>query len=107
MGDDPAISTLAATMIAEQGKIPQSWAPYFPEQAAFTYPPGYPSIVASLYLLDPSTSMPNLVSLFIGFFAIIHAQIFVVVRRIFHSYKKALFCNLGHFVNLKSCRYFF
>ncbi len=82
MGDDPATSTLAATMIAQQGEIPQSWAPYFPEQAQFTYPPGYPSIIAFLYLLDPSISMSTLVCFFSAFFAIIHGEIFVLTRSI-------------------------
>ncbi len=90
LGDDPATSTLAATMIAQQGKIPQSWAPYFPEQSQFTYPPGYPSVIAFLYLLDPSTSMPILVSLFSAFFAIIHGEIFVLTRRISHDNRIAL-----------------
>ena len=64
MGDDPATPTLAATMIVQQGKIPQSWAPYFPEQSSFTYPPGYPSVIAFLYLLDPLLPIPALASLF-------------------------------------------
>jgi hypothetical protein len=85
MGDDPATSTLAANLIVQQGKIPQSWAPYFPEQSHFTFPPAYPSIMAFLYLLDPSMSMPILVSLFSLFFAIIHAQIFVLTRRVLHD----------------------
>ena len=85
MGDDPATSTLAANLIVQQGKIPQSWAPYFPEQSLFTYPPAYPSIMAFLNLLDPSMSMPILVSLFSLFFAIIHAQIFVLTRRVMHD----------------------
>ena len=85
MGDDPATSTLAADLIFQQGKIPQSWGPYFPEQSHFTYPPAYPSIIAFLYFLDPSMSMPILVSLFSLFFAIIHAQIFVLTRRILHD----------------------
>ena len=59
-GDDPASPTLVATMIVQQGKIPQSWAPYFAEQTSFTYPPGYPSVLAFLYLLDASNSMPAL-----------------------------------------------
>ena len=90
MGDDPATSTLAATMIAQQSKIPQSWAPYFPEQSKFTYPPGYPSVVAYLYLLDPSLSMPILVSLFSAFFAIIHGEIFVLTRKVLHDDRIAL-----------------
>jgi hypothetical protein len=90
MGDDPATSTLAATMIAQQGKIPQSWAPYFPEQSQFTYPPGYPSVIAFLYLLDPSVSTPILVSLFSAFFAIIPGEIFVLTRRISHDNRIAL-----------------
>lgn len=90
MGDDPATSTLAATMIAQQGKIPTSWAPYFPEQTQFTYPPGYPSIIAFLYVLDPSVSMPILVSLFSAFFAIIHGEIFVLTRRVSHDNRIAL-----------------
>jgi len=90
MGDDPATSTLAATMIVQQGEIPQSWAPYFPEQTQFTYPPGYPSVIAFLYLLDPTVSMPALVSLFSAFFAIIHGEIFVLTRRLFNDYRVAL-----------------
>jgi hypothetical protein len=90
MGDDPATSTLAATMIAQQGKIPKSWAPYFPEQTQFTFPPGYPSVVAFLYLLDPSVSMPMLVSFFSAFFAIIHGEIFVLTRRVLHDIRIAL-----------------
>jgi hypothetical protein len=82
IGDDPATSTLAATMIAQQGKIPQSWAPYFPEQTSFTYPPAYPSVLAFLYLLDPSCSIPVLAALFAAFFAVIHGQIFVLARKI-------------------------
>lgn len=90
MGDDPATSTLAATMIAQQGKIPQSWAPYFPEQTSFTFPPGYPSVIAFLYLLDPLMSMPVLVSLFSVFFAIIHGEIFILTRRVLHDDRIAL-----------------
>ena len=90
MGDDPTTSTLAATMIAQQGKIPQSWAPYFPEQSSFTYPPGYPSVIAFLYVLDPSCSMPLLVSLFSIFFAMIHSEIFVLTRRVLHDDRIAL-----------------
>lgn len=90
MGDDSATSTFAATLIAEQGKIPQSWAPYFPEQTHFAFSPGYPSVIASLYILDPSVSMPILVSFFTAFFALIHAQVFVLVKKIFHDYKIAL-----------------
>jgi hypothetical protein len=90
MGDDPATSTLAATMIVQQGKIPQSWAPYFPEQSSFTFPPGYPSVIAFLYLLDPLMSMPVLVSLFSVFFAIIHGEIFVLTRRVVHDHRVAL-----------------
>lgn len=80
MGDDPATSTLAATLIAQQNKIPQSWAPYFPEQSQFSYPPAYPSVIAFLYRLDPSMSMPILVTLFSAFFAIIHGEIFVLTQ---------------------------
>ena len=90
MGDDPATSTLAATMIAQQGKIPQSWAPYFPEQAQFTYPPAYPSVIAFFHLLNPAISMPILVSLFSVFFAIIHAQIFVLTRKLVRNDRIAL-----------------
>ena len=90
MGDDPATSTLAATMIAQQGKIPQSWAPYFPEQTQFPYPPAYPSVIAFFYLLNPAISMPILVSLFSVFFAIIHAQIFVLTRKLVHNDRIAL-----------------
>ena len=90
MGDDPATSTFAATLIADQGKIPQSWAPYYPEQTAFTFPPGYPSVIAFLYLLDPLDIMPVLVALFSGFFAIIHGVIFVLTRRVFNDYRIAL-----------------
>jgi hypothetical protein len=90
MGDDPVTSSLAATLIVEQGKIPQSWAPYFPEQSQFTYPPGYPSVMAFLYLLDPSLSMPVLVSLFALFFAIIPAEIFVVTRKVLQNDRIAL-----------------
>ena len=82
MGDDPATSTLAATMIAQQGKIPPSWAPYFPEQASFTFPPGYPSVIAFLYLIDPVSPMPFLVALFSVFFAVIHGAVFVLTRRV-------------------------
>jgi hypothetical protein len=90
LGDDPATSTLAATLIAQQGKIPQSWAPYFLGQSQFTFPPGYPSVIAFLYLLDPSMSMPILVSLFSAFFAIIHGEIFVLTRKISHDNRIAL-----------------
>jgi hypothetical protein len=90
MGDDPATSTLAATLIAQQGTIPQSWAPYFPEQAQFAYSPGYPSVIAFLYLLDPSLSMPTLVALFTLFFAIIPAQVFILTRRILNDDRIAL-----------------
>jgi hypothetical protein len=90
MGDDPATSTLAAALIVQQGKIPQSWAPYFPEQSSFTYPPAYPSVIAFLYFLDSSLSMPTLVSLFSAFFAIIHGEIFVVTRRVMHDDRIAL-----------------
>jgi len=90
MGDDPATSTLAATMIAQQGKIPQSWAPYFPEQTQFAFPPGYPSVIAFLYLLDPSLSMPMLVSFFTAFFALIHGEIFVLTRKVFNDDRKAI-----------------
>ncbi len=90
LGDDPTTSTLAATMITQQGKIPQSWAPYFPEQSSFTYPPGYPSVIAFLYLLDPSGSMPVLVSLFSVFFAIVHSEIFVLTSRVLHDDRIAL-----------------
>jgi hypothetical protein len=89
-GDDPATSTLAATMIVQQGKIPQSWAPYFPEQSSFTYPPGYPSVIAFLYLLDPLLPMPVLVSLFSVFFAVTHGQIFVLTRRVSDDHRAAL-----------------
>jgi len=89
-GDDPATSTLAATMIVQQGKIPQSWAPYFPEQSSFTYPPGYPSVIAFLYLLDPLCSIPVLASLFAVFFAVIHGAIFVLTRKVFGDYRVAL-----------------
>jgi hypothetical protein len=82
IGDDPATSTLAATMIAQQGKIPQSWAPYLPEQTSFTYPPAYPSVIAFLYLLDPSCPIPVLAVLFAAFFAVIVGQIFVLTRKI-------------------------
>jgi hypothetical protein len=91
IGDDPATSTLAATMIVEQGRIPESWAPYFPEQASFTYPPGYPSVLAILYLLDPSCSMPVLASLFAAFFAVIPCQIFILTRRL--SNNKVALCS--------------
>ena len=90
LGDDPATSTLAAAMIAEQGKIPASWAPYFAEQTQFTFPPGYPSVIAFLYLLDPSMSMPVLVSCFSVFFAVIHGEIFVLTRRVLHDDRIAL-----------------
>jgi len=90
VGDDPATSTLAATMIVQQGRIPQSWAPYFPEQSSFTYPPGYPSVMAFLYLLDPSVSMPVLVSLFSIFFVVVHWEVFVLTRRVLHDDRVAL-----------------
>jgi len=90
MGDDPATSTLAATMIVQQGRIPQSWAPYFPEQSSFTYPPGYPSVMAFFYLLDPSVSMPVLVSLFSIFFVVVHWEVFVLTRRVLHDDRVAL-----------------
>ncbi len=90
LGDDPATSTLAAAMIAEQGRIPQSWAPYFPEQAPFTFPPGYPSVVAFLYLLDKSMSLPVLVTLFSSFFVLLHGEIFVLTRRVMHDDRIAL-----------------
>ena len=89
MGDDPATSTFAATLIAEQEKIPQTWAPYFPEQN-FTFSPGYPSVIASLFLLDSSMPMTVLVTFFLVFFALIHAQIFVLVRRISKDNRIAL-----------------
>ena len=91
IGDDPATSTLAATMIVQQGRIPKSWAPYFPEQSSFTYPPGYPSVMAFLYLLDPSSSMLVLVGLFPMFFAVIHSEIFVLTRRVVNNDRIALF----------------
>ena len=89
-GDDAATSTLAATMIVQQGKIPQSWAPYFPELASFTYPLGYPSVLAFLYLLDTTTSMPALAALFAAFFALIPGQIFVLTRRLMNDLRVAL-----------------
>ena len=89
-GDDPITSTLAATMITQEGKIPQSWAPYFPEQASFTFPPGYPSVIAFLYLLGPLYSIPVLAAFFSAFFAVIHCQIFVLTRRVFNDNRIAL-----------------
>ena len=89
-GDDPASPTLVATMIVQQGKIPQSWDPYFPEQTSFTYPPGYPSVLAFLYLLDTSSSIPALAVLFASFFAIIPCQIFVLTRRLESDFRVAL-----------------
>ena len=90
MGDDPASPALVATMIAQQGKIPQTWAPYFPEQSSFTYPPGYPSVLAFLYLLDPLCSLPALMALFSVFFTVIHGAIFVLARKVFNDYRIAL-----------------
>lgn len=90
MGDDSATSSLAATLISEQGKIPLSWAPYYPEQNQFSFSPGYPSIIAFLYLLDPSLSIPFLVAFFSGFFAIIHCEVFIVVRRVSNDVRIAL-----------------
>jgi hypothetical protein len=89
-GDDPATSTLVATMIVQQGKIPQSWAPYFPEQTTFTYPPGYPSLLAFLHLLDTSNSIPALATLFAALFAIIPCQVFVLTRRLIGNIRIAL-----------------
>jgi hypothetical protein len=89
-GDDPATSSLAATLIVQQGKIPLSWAPYFPELSSFTYPLGYPSVLAFLYLLDTTTSMPTLAALFAAFFALIPGQIFVLTRRLMNSLRVAL-----------------
>jgi len=89
-GDDPASPTLVATMIVQQGKIPQSWAPYFPEQSSFTYPPGYPSVLAFLYLLDTSNPIPALATLFAALFAIIPCQIFVLTRRLMSDLRVAL-----------------
>ena len=89
-GDDPATPTLVATMIVQQGKIPQSWAPYFPEQTTFTYPPGYPSLLAFLYLLDTSNSIPALATLFAALFAIIPCQVFVLTRRLMGNLRIAL-----------------
>ena len=89
-GDDPASPTLVATMIVQQGKIPQSWAPYFPEQTSFTYPPGFPSVLAFLFLLDTTNSMPVLAVLFAAFFAIIPCQIFVLTRRLVSDLRVAL-----------------
>ncbi len=90
-GDDPATSTLVATMIVQQGKIPQSWAPYFAELTSFTYPPGYPSVLAFLYLLDTSNSIPVLAVLFAVLFALIPCQIFVLTRRLRSDLRVALF----------------
>jgi hypothetical protein len=89
-GDDPASPTLVATMIVQQGKIPQSWAPYFAEQTSFTYPPGYPSVLAFLYLLDTSNSIPALAVLFAALFAVIPGQIFVLTRRLTSNLRVAL-----------------
>ena len=89
-GDDPASPTLVATMIVQQGKIPQSWAPYFPEQTSFTYPPGYPSVLAFLYLLDTSNPIPALATLFAALFAIMPCQIFVLTRRLMSDHRVAL-----------------
>jgi hypothetical protein len=89
-GDDPASPTLVATMIVQQGKIPQSWEPYFPEQTSFTYPPGYPSVLAFLYLLDTSNPIPALATLFAALFAIIPCQIFVLTRRLMSDLRVAL-----------------
>jgi len=77
-------------MIVQQGRIPQSWAPYFPEQSHFTNPPGYPSVIAFLYLLDPLVNMPVLVSLFSLFFVVIPGQIFVLTRKILEDCRVAL-----------------
>ena len=89
-GDDPASHTLVATMIVQQGEIPQSWAPYFPEQTSFTYPPGYPSVLAFLYLLDTTNPMPALATLFAALFAVIPCQIFVLTRRLISDLRVAL-----------------
>lgn len=90
MGDDPASPALVATMITQQGKIPQSWAPYFPEQSSFTYPPGYPSVLAFLSLIDPLCTMTILMTLFSSFFAVVHGQIFVLTRKVFNDNRIAL-----------------
>jgi hypothetical protein len=90
IGDDPATSTLAATLIAQQGKIPQSWAPYFPDQSTFAYSPAYPSVTAFLYLLDTSISIPVIATYFLAFFAIINAEVFVLIKRIFNNERVAL-----------------
>jgi len=89
-GDDPASPTLVATIIVQRGKIPQSWAPYFAEQTSFTYPPGYPAVLAFLYLLDASNSMPALAVLFAALFAVIPCQIFVLTRRLTSDLRVAL-----------------
>jgi hypothetical protein len=89
-GDDPASPTLVATMIVQQGKIPRSWAQYCPQQASFTYPPGYPSVLAFLYLLDTSNSIPALAVLFASLFALIPCQIFVLTRRLTSDIRIAL-----------------
>jgi hypothetical protein len=89
-GDDPTSPTLVATMIVQQGKIPQSWAPYFPEQPSFTYSPGFPSVLAFLFLLDTTNPMPVLATLFAAFFAIIPCQIFVLTRRLVSDIRVAL-----------------
>lgn len=90
-GDDPATSTLAATLIVQQGKIPQSWAPYFPEQSSFAYSPGYPSVLAFLFLLDTTTTMPALATLFAVLFALIPCQIFILTRKLIGDLRIALF----------------
>ncbi len=89
-GDDPATTSLAATMIVQQGKIPQSWAPYLPELTSFTYPTGYPSVLAFLYLLDTSTSIPALTVLFASLFTVIPCQIFVLTRKLISDLRVAL-----------------
>jgi hypothetical protein len=90
VGDDPTSPTLVATMIIQQGKIPQSWSPYFPEQTSFTYPPAYPSVLVFLYLLDPLCSIPVLAVFFAAFFTVIHGQIFVLTRKISRDNRIAL-----------------
>ena len=90
-GDDPATSTLAATLIVQQGKIPQSWAPYFPEESSFTYSPGYPSILAFLYFLDTTNPMPALANLFAVLFALLPCQIFILARKLTGDLRIALF----------------
>lgn len=90
-GDDPATSTLAATLIVQQGKIPQSWAPYFPEQSSFAYSPGYPSILAFLYFLDTTNPLPALATLFAVTFAILPCQIFILARKLTEDLRVALF----------------